>query len=162
MIPVSRQCELFELSRSSFYYHPQEEESLNLDLMRMIDEQFTKRPFYGARKMTVHLRASGHPVNRKRVRRLMRVMGIMAIYPKPRLSAGGPNHKIYPYLLKGVTISRPDQAWCADVINPIFDSPMGSYISWSSWTGTAAISCPGSSRSHWRRSFVWTRSIVLF
>ena len=72
--------------------------------MRLIDEQFTKRPFYGARKMTAFLRASGHPVNRKRVRRLMRVMGLVAIYPKPRLSAGGPDHKVYPYLLKGVTI----------------------------------------------------------
>ena len=115
MIPIFRQCEVLELGRSSFYDHPQQEENLNLALMQMIDEQFTKRPFYGARKMTAYLRASGHPVNRKRVRRLMRVMGIMAIYPKPRLSVGGPDHKIYPYLLKGVTIDRPDQAWCADV-----------------------------------------------
>jgi putative transposase len=83
--------------------------------MRLIDEQFTKRPFYGARKMTAWLRSSGHSVNRKRIRRLMRIMGLVAIYPKPRLSSGGPDHKIYPYLLKGVKIKRPDQVWCADL-----------------------------------------------
>ncbi|MGB8952300.1 MAG: IS3 family transposase [Candidatus Aminicenantales bacterium] len=86
--------------------------------MRLIDEQFTKIPFYGVRRMTAWLQRNGHTVNRKRVRRLMRLMGLMAIYPKPRLSVAGPDHKIYPYLLKGVTISGPDQAWCADISAP--------------------------------------------
>jgi len=115
MIPVSRQCDLLDLSRSSFYYAPVGEDGYNLLLMRLIDEQFTKTPFYGVRRMTVWLRRQGHQVNRKRIRRLMRLMGLMAVYPKPRLSAPGPDHKVYPYLLKGLPVSRPDQAWCADI-----------------------------------------------
>jgi putative transposase len=115
MIPVSRQCDLLELSRSSFYYAPAGEDEINQMLMRLIDEQFTRTPFYGVRRMTAWLRRQGHPVNRKRIQRLMRLMGLMAIYPKPRLSTPGPDHKIYPYLLKGVKIGRPDQAWAADI-----------------------------------------------
>jgi putative transposase len=115
MMSVVRQCGLLELSRSTFYYRPVGEAAYNLGLMRLIDEQFTKRPFYGVPRMTACLRAMGYGVNPKRVRRLMRVMGLEAIYPKPRLSANGPDHKVYPYLLKGVTVDRPDQAWCADV-----------------------------------------------
>jgi putative transposase len=114
-IPVTRQCDLLDLPRSCFYYLPAGEDDENQGLMRLIDEQFTKTPFYGVRRMTAWLRRQGHPVNRKRIRRLMRLMGLMAIYPKPRLSVGGPDHKIYPYLLKGLKISRPDQAWCADI-----------------------------------------------
>jgi len=83
--------------------------------MRLIDEQFTRTPFYGVRRMTAWLRRNGQGVGQKRVRRLMRLMGLMAIYPKPRLSVAGPEHKVYPYLLKGVKVSRPDQAWCADI-----------------------------------------------
>jgi putative transposase len=112
---VVRQCGLLELSRSTFYYQPVGEDAYNLELMRLIDEQFTKRPFYGVPRMTASLRRMGYEVNPKRVRRLMRVMGLEAIYPKPRLSANGPDHKVYPYLLKGVTIDRPDQAWATDI-----------------------------------------------
>lgn len=112
---VSRQCELLDLSRSSFYYRPLGEDEYNLTLMRLIDEEFTKHPFYGARRMAAWLRTRGWPVNRKRASRLMRLMGLMPIYPKPRLSAGGPEHKVYPYLLKDVTINKPDDAWCADI-----------------------------------------------
>jgi putative transposase len=115
MMSVVRQCGLLELSRSTFYYQPLGEDAYNLGLMRLIDEQFTKRPFYGVPRMTACLRAMGFGVNPKRVRRLMRVMGLEAIYPKPRLSANGPDHKIYPYLLKGVTVDRPDQAWASDI-----------------------------------------------
>ena len=107
---VVRQCGLLELSRSTFYYQPVGEDAYNLELMRLIDEQFTKRPFYGVPRMM------GYGVNSKRVRRLMRVMGLEAIYPKPRPSANGPDHKVYPYLLKGVTVDRPDQAWATDII----------------------------------------------
>ena len=85
MIPVSRQCDLLDLSRSSFYFQPAGEDEYNLTLMRLIDEQFTKRPFYGVRRMTAWLQRQGHRVNRKRIQRLMRLMGLMAIYPKPRL-----------------------------------------------------------------------------
>jgi putative transposase len=115
MMSVVRQCGLLELSRSTFYYRPVGEDAYNLGLMRLIDEQFTKRPFYGVPRMTACLRAMGFGVNPKRVRRLMRVMGLEAIYPKPRLSAHGPDHKVYPYLLKGVTVDRPDQAWATDI-----------------------------------------------
>jgi len=83
--------------------------------MNLIDEQFTKTPFYGVARMTAWFRAVGHLVNAKRVRRLMRLMGLEAIYPKPHTSQSGPDHKIYPYLLKGVTIDCPDQAWCTDI-----------------------------------------------
>lgn len=115
MMSVVRQCGLMELSRSTFYYQLVGENAYNLALMRLIDERFTKRPFYGVPRMTASLRAMGHGVNPKRVRRLMRVMGLEAIYPKPRLSANGPDHKVYPYLLKGVTVDRPDQAWATDI-----------------------------------------------
>lgn len=84
-------------------------------LMNLIDEQFTKTPFYGVPKMTAWLRTVGHPVNPKRVRRLMRLMGLEAIYPKPRTSQSGPDHKIYPYLLRGVTIDHADQVWSSDI-----------------------------------------------
>jgi len=115
MMSVVRQCGLLELSRSTFYYRPVGEDAYNLALMRRIDEQFTKRPFYGVPRMTASLRMMGYGVNPKRVRRLMRVMGLEAIYPKPRLSANGPDHKVYPYLLKEVTVDRPDQAWATDI-----------------------------------------------
>jgi putative transposase len=115
MMSVVQQCGLLELSRSTFYYQPAGENPYNLALMRLIDEQFTKRPFYGVPRMTASLRTMGHGVNPKRVRRLMRVMGLEAIYPKPRLSANGPDHKVYPYLLKGVAVDRPDQAWASDI-----------------------------------------------
>jgi putative transposase len=114
-ISVTRQCELLGLSRSTFYYHRYGENEFNLMLMRMIDEKFTERPFYGARRMRAWLKRCGFKVNRKRISRLMRVMGLEAIYPKPRLSAANPEHKIYPYLLRGVSIKQPDQAWCADI-----------------------------------------------
>jgi len=114
-ISIVQQCALLELSRSTFYYQPLGEDATNLGLMRVIDEQFTKRPFYGVPRMTACLRIMGYRVNPKRVRRLMRVMGLEAIYPKPRLSVNGADHKVYPYLLKGVAIDRPDLAWATDI-----------------------------------------------
>jgi putative transposase len=115
MIPISRQCDLLGFARSSFYYDSQRDDTHNLMLMNRIDEQFTETPFYGVPKMAAWLRAVGYPVNPKRIRRLMRRMGLEAIYPKPRTSAGGPDHKIYPYLLKGVPVNRLDQAWVSDI-----------------------------------------------
>ncbi len=104
MIPVSHPCELLGLSRSSFTYEPSGENEFNLTLMRLIDEEFTKHPFYGARRMKTRLRNQSYWVNRKRVSRLMRLMGLAAIYPKPRLSWNGSDHKVYPYLLNGLSI----------------------------------------------------------
>jgi putative transposase len=114
-LSVRRQCELLGLNRSSLYYEPAAETADNLRLMRLIDEQYTARPFYGSRKMTVWLQGRGEQINRKRVQRLMRLMGLEAIFPKPRLSAAGRGHRVYPYLLRGVSIRRPDQVWSADI-----------------------------------------------
>ena len=115
MIPIYRQCELLSLPRSSYYYESARDDIYNQILMNLIDEQFTSTPFYGVDKMTAWLRRNGHEVNPKRVRRLMRLMGLEAIYPKPKLSLGNQAHKKYPYLLRGLVIDRPDQVWCADI-----------------------------------------------
>jgi putative transposase len=114
-LSVRRQCELLGLSRATLYYEPAEETATNLRLMRRIDEEYTAHPFYGSRKMTVWLREHGASVNRKRVQRLMRLMGLEAIYPKPKLSLAGRGHRIYPYLLRDVPIRRPDQVWSTDI-----------------------------------------------
>jgi putative transposase len=114
-LSVRRQCELLGLNRSSFYYQMAQESEVNLRLMRLLDEQYTRCPFYGSRKLTACLQAQGEQVNRKRVQRLMAVMGLQAIYPKPRLSQSHPGHRIYPYLLRAVQVSRPDQVWSADI-----------------------------------------------
>lgn len=103
------------LNRSSLYYEPVAESAENLRLMQRIDEQYTAWPCYGSRKMTRWLVEQGEVVNRKRVQRLMRVMGLEAIYPKPRLSLAGRGHRIFPYLLRNVRIERPDQVWSSDI-----------------------------------------------
>ena len=103
------------LNRSSLYYEPVGETFEDLRLMRLIDEQYTACPFYGSRRMTAWLVEQGEEVNRKRVQRLMRTMGLEAIYPKPRLSLAGKGHKIYPYLLRGVEVERADQVWSTDI-----------------------------------------------
>lgn len=114
-LSIRSQCELTGLGRSTFYYRPATESVLNLLLMRLIDMQYTKTPFYGYPKMTAHLRRSGYAVNPKRVQRLMRVMDIQAIYSKPRTSTTAQGHRVYPYLLRGLAITRPGQVWCADI-----------------------------------------------
>ncbi len=114
-LSVRRQCALLGLSRSGWYYEPRGEGAANQALMRRLDEAYTRWPFYGARRMTAWLIRSGAAVNVKRVRRLMRVMGLEAIYPKKRVSAAGEGHRRYAYLLKDVVIERPDQVWCADL-----------------------------------------------
>jgi putative transposase len=112
---VRRQCELLGLNRSGVYYEPACESEENLRLMRLIDEQYLRTPFYGSRRMSAHLTAQGEVVNRKRAQRLMRIMGLEAIYPKPRTTTRNADHKIYPYLLRDVTIERCDQVWSTDV-----------------------------------------------
>ncbi len=112
---MSRQCELIGLSRSSYYFRPAGESTENLTLMRLIDEQYTRTPFYGSPKMTAWLWRQGRCVNHKRVERLMRQLGLRAICPGPKTSRPAPGHRIYPYLLRGLDIDRPDQVWASDV-----------------------------------------------
>jgi putative transposase len=114
-LSLSRQCEILSISRSSFYYAPKGESAENLALMRRIDELFLKYPFYGSRQMVRQLRREGIRVGRHRVRRLMHLMGLEAIYQAPKTSTPHPAHRIYPYLLKGMVIDRPNQVWCADI-----------------------------------------------
>lgn len=112
---VVQQCKLLELNRSGVYYTPSPESDDSLQLMRVVDEQHLKTPFYGSRQMRDHLIRLGFRVNRKRVQRLMKLMGLCAIYPKPRTSDPHPAHKIYPYLLRELAIARPNQVWCTDI-----------------------------------------------
>ena len=114
-LSVRRQCELLSVNRSGLYYEPVGESPENLLLMRLLDEQYTRTPFYGSRKMTEWLATEGHAVNRKRVSRLMELLGIQAVYPKPKLSQAGDGHKIHPYLLRGVTVERVNQVWSTDI-----------------------------------------------
>jgi putative transposase len=114
-LSIRRQCALLGLARSTLYDQPLGENSENLQLMRLLDEQYTATPFYGLRRMTAWLRGQGYAVNRKRVARLMRLMGLEALYPKPQLSQAAAGHTIYPYLLRGVTVDRINQVWSADM-----------------------------------------------
>jgi putative transposase len=116
-LSIRQQCELLGLSRSTYYYMPAGESAQNLHLMRLIDEQYTKTPFYGCRRMTAVLRRPPHAyeINHKRVQRLMQKMGLQAIYPKPRTSKAAEGHKVYPYLLRNLAITRPNQVWSADI-----------------------------------------------
>ena len=114
-LSIRRQCELIGLNRSSYYSEPASESPLNLLLMRLIDEEYTRAPFYGYRKMTVRLEKRGYEVNHKRVARLMAKMGLQAVSPRRRTSIPDKQHKKYPYLLRGLTIDRPNQVWAADV-----------------------------------------------
>ena len=106
---------LLGLSRSSLYYEPAAETAENLRLMRRLDEEYTAHPFLGSRRLTKWLVEQGELVNRKRVQRLLRLMGLEAIYPKPKLSAGRAGHRLYPYLLRHVRLERPDQVWSTDI-----------------------------------------------
>jgi len=114
-IPIYRQCELLGLSRSSFYYKPVGISEYNLLLMDMIDRKYTEHPFYGILRMTAWFHDEGHQVNHKRVQRLMQLMGLKAIYPKPRLSKGECVSEKYPYLLRGLVIQKPNQVWGTDI-----------------------------------------------
>ncbi len=115
-VSISRQCALLQVARSSVYYTPNTTESPeNLALMRLVDEQYLKRPYYGVPRMTWWLKKHGHGVNHKRVERLMGVMGLQAVLPGPHTSRPHPEHLIYPYLLRGMEIRAPDEVWCADI-----------------------------------------------
>ena len=114
-LSLSRQCQILSISRSAFYYTPKGESPETLALMRLIDEVFLRYPFYGSRQMVLHLGREGIAVGRHRVRRLMRLMGLEAIYRAPKTSTPHPAHRIYPYLLRNVTVDRADHVWCADI-----------------------------------------------
>ena len=114
-LSVRRQCELLQLPRSGVYRRKSEASADDLALMRRIDELHLKLPFYGSRRMTFELNGEGHVINRKRVQRLMRVMGIVALVPRPGTSKPAPGHKIYPYLLRGLAITEPNQVWASDI-----------------------------------------------
>ena len=114
-LSLRRQCQLLGLARSSFYYEPQPESEADLLLMRLLDEQYTHTPFYGVRRMTAWLKQQEEAVNEKRVRRLLRKMGLEAIYPRPRLSQKASGAQIYPYLLRDVQIKGIDQVWSTDI-----------------------------------------------
>ena len=114
---VARQCVLAAVSRATVYAHQKLKPVDELDLFhsRLIDEEYTRHPFYASRKMVVFLKTEGQIVNRKRVQRLMRIMGLVAIAPGPNTSRPHPEHKVYPYLLRGVAVERPNQVWSTDI-----------------------------------------------
>ena len=114
-LPVGRQCELLGLPRSTYYFRPAPVDPYDLALMRLLDEQYTRTPFYGVPRMTAWLNHEGYAVGLKRVRRLLREMGLFAVYPKPRLSMPGLGHKIYPYLLREALIEKPNDVWSTDI-----------------------------------------------
>jgi putative transposase len=114
-LSLKRQCDLLGINRSSVYYKPRPIRPEDLEMMKLIDDQYMKTPVYGTRSMRDYLNRQGYKVNRKRVQRLMRLMGLEAIYPKPKTSKPHPGHRIYPYLLKGLDINRPDMVWASDI-----------------------------------------------
>ena len=114
-LPVSQQCRLLAVSRASVYRRPAEASEQDRAIMGLIDRQYLARPYYGSRRMAAWLATQGHRVNRKRVQRLMRLMGLVAIYQRPNTSKPAPENKIYPYLLGGLSIARVNQVWCADI-----------------------------------------------
>lgn len=115
MLSIQQQCDLVGLSRSVYYYQPAAESEENLHLMRLLDEQYLHTPFYGSRRMTVWCQEQGYSINRKRIQRLMRLMGLEGIAPGPHTSKAHPTHRRYPYLLRDVNVVRPNQAWCVDI-----------------------------------------------
>lgn len=114
-LSITRQCALLGLSRSTFYHQGKGESPVNLELMRLIDEQFLETPWYGSRQMARWLRSQGRRVGRKRVARLMRTIGLVALYQRPNTSKPHPEHRVNPYLLRGMEITEPGQVWCADI-----------------------------------------------
>jgi putative transposase len=114
-LSIARQCRLLNLQRSSYYYRSKPIKAKDLELMRLIDEQYLETPTWGSRSMRNHLRRLGYKINRKHVQRLMRLMGLEAIYPRPKTSRPHPEHKVYPYLLRNLNIERPNQVWCTDL-----------------------------------------------
>ena len=154
-LSLVRQCILLDVSRASVYYRPVPTRAEDLELMALMDRQYLKTPFYGSRKMKAWLLQQGYLVSRKRVRRLMRLMGLEAIYRRPNTSKPAPGHRIFPYLLKGVEVNRVDQVWAADIT--YIPWRRASCTWWPSWTGTAGTCWPGSSPTPWTPASAWRR-----
>ena len=154
-LSVARQCKLLDISRSGLYYQPVGVSDEDLSLMKLIDRQYMVTPFYGTRKMAAWLKSKRYSVNRKHVRRLMQLMGLKVIYHHPRTSPPGPGNKIYPYLLNGLQITKPNQVWCADITYIRWHT--ASCIWWSSWTGTAGTYWHGGYQIRWMLISVWRR-----
>lgn len=156
-LAVSRQCELAGVTRS-WVYAPRREEvldELDLELLGLIDAEYTRRPFYGTRRMVIAIAKQGHTVNRKRVQRLMRVLGLVGMAPGPATSRPHPEHKIYPYLLRGMEIVRPNQVWSSDITCPsTWSMDLPTWSRW--WTGIRVGCSPGGCPTPWRRGSAWT------
>ncbi len=140
MITVSRQCELLGLSRSSLYYQSIRDDSLNVHLMNLIDAEYTRHPFYGYPRMTEWLKRQGYNVNKKRIARLMRIMGLEAVYPKRKTTISNPSHKKYPYLLRGLTVDHPDHVWAADITYVRMDRGFAYLVAIMDWFSRFVIS----------------------
>ena len=139
-LSVRRQCVLVGLPRSSLYYHPQGESPENVQLMRLLDEQYPATPFYGVRRMSARLRSQGHAVNHKRVARLMQQMGIAAIYAKPKLSQASAGHTISPCLLRGVQIARVNHVWSSDITSIRLQQGFVSLVAVMDWFSRYVLS----------------------
>jgi putative transposase len=138
-VSIRRQCELLRLNRSTLYYVPAKVSAEETALMKAIDRIFIKWPFYGSRKIAFELHQLGHKVNRKRVQRLMRVMGLQALVPGPHTSKPHPEHKVYPYLLRRLDIDRPNQVWAADITYIPLESGWGYLIAIIDWYSRAVL-----------------------
>jgi putative transposase len=138
-VSTRRQCELLSLNRSTLYYVPAKVSAETTALMKAIDRIFTKWPFYGSRKIAFELRHLGHKVNRKRVQRLMRIMGLQALVPGPHTSKPHPEHKVYPYLLRRLDITRPNQVWATDITYIPLESGWGYLIAIIDWHSRAVL-----------------------
>ena len=143
-LSITKQCKALNISRSSIYYKPHPVSDNDRELMRLIDEIHLEEPYLGSRGMKSTLRMRGHAVGRIHVRTLMRKMGIEALYKKPRLSKPHPEHKIYPYLLRGLDITKANSVWCSDITY----IPMARGFCYS-WTGQAERYYPGDYQTHW-------------
>lgn len=147
-LSLTRQAELLEISRGSLYYDPRPVSEDDLKLMRRIDELHMDYPFAGSRMMKGLLRQDGFTAGRLHVATLMKTMGVEALYRRPNTSKPAPGHKVFPYLLRKLSVPRPNQVWAMDIT--YIPWPAGSSISWRCWTGSAARCWPGGCRSRWR------------
>jgi putative transposase len=139
-ISIAWQCDLVGLPRSTYYYHTQGESAEHLTLMRLLDQQYTDTPYYGIRRMTAWLRSQGYAVNHKRVARLLHTMGLETLYPKPRLSQPHPAHRVYPYLLRGVPITRVNQVWSTDITSIRLHGGFISLVAVMDWFSRSVLS----------------------
>ena len=146
-VSLARQCTLLDISRAWLYYQPTTPSAEDLELMALMDRQYLKTPFYGSRKMQAWLQGLGHPAGRNKVRRLMRLMGLEAIYRRPNTSKPAPGHRIYPYLLKGVEINGLIK--CGAPTSRIYPWPKAFCTWWPSWIGTAGMCWPGGCPTPW-------------